>query len=144
MQCTTQTGLVMKVLMKSLYRYYNGTTVFVHAVKPIQAGEIIAENYGPLYTQETLRERREKMEDLYQFECNCTACSENWPKFDEMRNDVVRIRCDADTKCPNVIEIPLDCNDFMVRCARCGQFTNILKALKAMQVSLLLLSIIVK
>lgn len=44
-------------------------------------------------------------------------------------------RCDSDRPCPNVVAVPYDTKDFMVQCGLCGQYTNILKGLKALQVS---------
>lgn len=118
------------------YRYYKGTAVHVHAIKSIASGQIIAENYGPLYTQERREDRKSKLKDLYWFDCNCQACVENWPRFEDMDNSLIRFRCDADEKCPSIIQVPANCNDFMVKCLTCGQFTNILKGLKVMQVNI--------
>lgn len=43
-------------------------------------------------------------------------------------------RCNGTKDCKNVIVIPSDCNEFMIQCIKCGEFTNILKGLKAVQV----------
>lgn len=52
-----------------------------------------------------------------------------------MKTDEIRFRCDGDGQpCNNIITIPSDCNEFMIKCIECGQFTNILKGLKAIQV----------
>lgn len=45
-------------------------------------------------------------------------------------------RCNGTETCENVITVPIDCSDFMIQCIECGQYTNILKGLKAVQVSL--------
>ena len=44
-------------------------------------------------------------------------------------------RCDSDRPCPNVVPVTYDCNEFMVKCGLCQQYTNILKGLKSLQVS---------
>lgn len=104
-------------------------------IRPVEAGLQISENYGPIYTQETRNERQTKLKDLYKFECCCDACLENWPTFDKLPTDVIRFRCDAPNKCNAVIDVPPNCNDFMVKCLTCNESTNILKGLKVMQVS---------
>lgn len=43
-------------------------------------------------------------------------------------------RCNGTETCENVITIPVDCSEFMIQCIQCGEFTNILKGLKAVQV----------
>ncbi|GAB0087382.1 SET domain-containing protein [Sergentomyia squamirostris] len=63
-------------------RYFRGNRVFVHAIKNIKGGEIVAENYGPLYTQEDREQRRETLKQIYHFDCMCIPCQENWPLFD--------------------------------------------------------------
>ncbi|XP_061397445.1 SET and MYND domain-containing protein 4 [Musca vetustissima] len=117
----------------SVVRYYRGTTIHINMIKPVEAGLQICENYGPIYTQETRNERQAKLKDLYKFECCCDACLENWPTFDKLPTDVIRFRCDAPNKCNAVIEVPPNCNDFMVKCLTCNESTNILKGLKVMQ-----------
>lgn len=114
-------------------KYFKGTMVNVQAIKPIMSGDIVAENYGPIFTQEPREERRSKMKELYWFDCNCLACKNNWPQYEEMTNDVIRFKCDSEQICNNVLEIPVTCNDFMIKCVACGQHTNILKGLKVMQ-----------
>lgn len=42
-------------------------------------------------------------------------------------------RCAGKKPCTNVLTIPAECNDFMIQCIECGEFTNILKGLKAVQ-----------
>ena len=37
--------------------YFSGNTVIARAIKNIKKGDIIAENYGPIFTQKPLRER---------------------------------------------------------------------------------------
>lgn len=117
----------------SVVRYFRGNRVHVNAIKPIASGLQIHENYGPIYTQEKCSERKAKLRELYNFECQCDPCIEDWPVYDELVADKIRFRCDSDVKCRNIIEISPDCNEIMVKCFSCNQFTNILKGLKVMQ-----------
>ncbi|KAM7345838.1 SET and MYND domain containing, class 4, member 3 [Cochliomyia hominivorax] len=114
-------------------RYFRGTTIHINTIKPIEAGLQICENYGPIYTQEERSDRQFKLMDLYKFECCCDACLEDWPTFDKLPTNVIRFRCDAPNNCTAVIEVPPTCNDFMIKCPKCLECTNILKGLKVMQ-----------
>ncbi|EDW01344.1 SET and MYND domain-containing protein 4 [Drosophila grimshawi] len=114
-------------------RYFRGTTIHINSVRPIEAGLPINENYGPIYTQDKREDRQARLKDLYWFECNCDACLDNWPLFDELPRDLIRFRCDAPNNCAAIIEVPPTCNDFMINCVTCGETTNILKGLKVMQ-----------
>lgn len=115
------------------YSYYKGTAVFVHAIANIKAGSQIAENYGPLFSQNPIEERQSQLKSQYWFDCRCQPCSSQWPVFNRMRSDELRFKCASDRPCNNVLVIPVETDAFMVKCDRCGQFTNILKGLKAVQ-----------
>lgn len=119
-----------------LVRYYKGNKVVARAVKNIRADEIVAENYGPIFTQVGKEERHQTLRGQYMFECECKACLENWPLFKEMQNEFMRFRCEAFEKngCTNVINVPIETNEFMFKCVACGEHTNIFKGLKAIQV----------
>lgn len=101
----------------------------------IKSGGTISENYGPIYSQHPIDDRKSTLKEQYWFDCNCKACDENWPLYEKMKTDEIRFKCDGDTPCNNIITIPSDCNEFMIKCIQCGQFTNILKGLKAIQVN---------
>ncbi|TDG50660.1 hypothetical protein AWZ03_002964 [Drosophila navojoa] len=114
-------------------RYFRGNTIHINTVRPVEAGLPINENYGPIYTQDKREDRQARLKELYWFECNCDACLENWPLFDDLPRDIIRFRCEAPNNCTAVIEVPPSCNDFMIKCVTCGELTNILKGLKVMQ-----------
>ena len=75
-----------------IVRYYKGTSVYVHAIANITSGGMIAENYGPLYSQNSMEERKATLKDLYWFDCNCLACREVWPLYDEMSTEELRFK----------------------------------------------------
>lgn len=64
----------------------------MHAIANIQSGGVIAENYGPLYSQNAVGERKEKLKDLYWFDCNCLPCSEKWPLYEHMNVQEIRFK----------------------------------------------------
>lgn len=107
--------------------------MFVHTIGKVRAGTQISENYGPLFSQNPYDERQRLLKNQYWFDCRCVACVDYWPTFDRMQVQELRFKCGGDRPCDNVLVIPTDTEAFMVRCDRCGQFTNILKGLKAVQ-----------
>lgn len=72
-------------------RYFIGKTIVLCATRPLAPGTIIAENYGPIFTRQTLRERQRNLSSRYWFRCECISCKENWPTLDKL-NDNARLR----------------------------------------------------
>lgn len=59
---------------------------------------------------------------------------ENWPMFKDMDDSCLRFRCDGKGRtCKSVLHLPVDGNEFLIKCTECGETTNIMKGLKAMQ-----------
>ncbi|XP_017764467.1 PREDICTED: SET and MYND domain-containing protein 4-like [Eufriesea mexicana] len=74
-------------------RYFLGRFIVIRAIRSLLPGDVVAENYGPIFTKRTLEERRRTLAGRYWFRCECTACRENWPRFEALTNDHVRLRC---------------------------------------------------
>ncbi|XP_075212677.1 protein-lysine N-methyltransferase SMYD4-like [Lycorma delicatula] len=74
-------------------RYFSGDKIILKAIRPVAAGEIVSENYGPIFTKKSLSERHRSLLSRYWFNCSCTACNENWPKYEELNEDIYIIRC---------------------------------------------------
>lgn len=72
-------------------RYFIGKTIVLCASRPLEPGAIIAENYGPIFTRQTLRERQRSLSARYWFRCECISCKENWPTLDKL-DDNARLR----------------------------------------------------
>ncbi|XP_076239084.1 protein-lysine N-methyltransferase SMYD4 [Calliopsis andreniformis] len=77
-------------------RYFVGPNIVIRAIRSLRPGDVIAENYGPIFTKKTLQERQRTLAGRYWFRCQCTACCEDWPTFDTLTNDLVRLRCPTD------------------------------------------------
>lgn len=115
------------------FRYFQGTTVICRAIRTTFEGEMVAENYGPNFTQTPKNERQDILKRQYWFNCNCVACKEDWPLFSEMDESIMRFRCET-KGCKNIIKVPTDTLKFMALCPVCNQHMNLLKGLKALQV----------
>lgn len=116
-----------------IIRYFVNTTMVVRAIRSIAKGEEISENYGPIFTTTPEAERKRTLRMQYWFDCKCEACTGHWPLLKEINPKILRFKCDTGKECGNVLPVPLDTNEFMIRCYKCGNNTNILKGLKVLQ-----------
>ncbi|KYM93842.1 SET and MYND domain-containing protein 4 [Cyphomyrmex costatus] len=73
--------------------YFIGRHIVIRAIRGLRPGDVIAENYGPIFTKRTLAERQRTLAGRYWFRCTCKACQEDWPRFENLTNDSVRLRC---------------------------------------------------
>uniref|UniRef100_A0A1B6J8P5 Protein-lysine N-methyltransferase SMYD4 n=2 Tax=Homalodisca liturata TaxID=320908 RepID=A0A1B6J8P5_9HEMI len=112
-----------------IVRYHKGTEVVVRAIRPIKIGEVVAENYGPIFTQVERKERQHTLRSQYWFDCKCEACDENWPILANMNPEVMRFRCD----CGSTVLVPTNTSEFMIPCLSCKKHANIFKGLKVLQ-----------
>ncbi|KYN44678.1 SET and MYND domain-containing protein 4 [Trachymyrmex septentrionalis] len=74
-------------------RYFIGRHIVIRAIRGLRPGDVIAENYGPIFTKRTLVERQRTLTGRYWFQCTCKACQEDWPRFENLTNDSVKLRC---------------------------------------------------
>ncbi|XP_017757021.1 PREDICTED: SET and MYND domain-containing protein 4-like isoform X2 [Eufriesea mexicana] len=66
------------------FRHFEGLTMITRALKPIYPGDQIFTSYGAAYAYTTKSERREKIMQDYFFECDCIACTFDWPSYNEI------------------------------------------------------------
>lgn len=79
----------------SITRFFNLTHLIFNSIRPHHAGDVVAENYGPIFTKQTLQERQRNLASRYWFKCECRACRENWPVLQKLNNKC-RLRCTTD------------------------------------------------
>jgi SET and MYND domain-containing protein 4 len=101
----------------SIVRYFNSTNLIFNAIRPHSKGEIVAENYGPIFTKQTLPERQRMLTSRYWFKCTCRACREDWPVLDKLSNKC-RFRCPRDM-CDGMLPFPQRDNRKDVKCPMC-------------------------
>lgn len=111
--------------------------MIVRAIKPIKAGDIIYENYGPLYTNCRKEERQAFLKDNYWFECLCQACVEMWPQLCEMDENVLRIPCKR-PKCPQIFTVGRDVECPFFTCKICREVTSVFPYLKGLMVDIII------
>lgn len=76
----------------SVVRYFKKTVVHVKSICGMKCGDMLSENYGPLYSQNSKEERKSKLMKLYWFDCQCEACEQNWPLFEDMNTNEIRFK----------------------------------------------------
>ncbi|XP_063973082.1 SET and MYND domain-containing protein 4-like isoform X3 [Diachasmimorpha longicaudata] len=82
------------------FRHFEGLTMITRAMEPIHAGDQIFTGYGADYSYMELAKRKEKLMEEYFFDCQCPACINDWPTYDEiLKNHVGSI-----TKNKNLVQ----------------------------------------
>lgn len=90
--------------------FFKGATCFLITVRRILAGEEVTNNYGPLFSENDKKERKEHLKSQYNFTCNCQACFENWGKTHQFKG-LRYLRCPA---CFQTQTTPLDRADYQI------------------------------
>ncbi|XP_039280323.1 SET and MYND domain-containing protein 4 [Nilaparvata lugens] len=120
----------------ALARYFNGQTIVLQCTRPILAGEPVTENYGPIYTKKDLTERQQSLQSRYWFQCNCTACKQDWPVYEKSDINLYNIRCSTEN-CEGCLEASLEVLPKIkerellkdIPCPACHKSNNILEKL---------------
>lgn len=110
--------------------------MIIRTIKPIREGEIIYENYGPLYTMQNSLDRQVQLSQRYWFTCFCLPCTEAWPLYARMDENMIRFPC---KKCRQPHWIHKETETPLFECAYgdCKEMNNILPNLIGLSVSML-------
>ncbi|XP_068149660.1 SET and MYND domain-containing protein 4 [Drosophila tropicalis] len=100
----------------SVASYFVGKKLVLRTTKPHRPNEVVAVNYGPIFTTMHLKERQRSLRGRYAFSCNCMACQENWPLLQKLDKQV-RFWCTS-ANCVYLLKFPKDLAKD-VRCPRC-------------------------
>lgn len=103
----------------SVMRYFNGTNLIFNTIRPHESGEIIAENYGPIFTKQSLSERQRNLTARYWFKCECRACVENWPILEKLSNKC-RLKCTTEN-CLGFFSFPQNEKMKSGKCGKCKE-----------------------
>ncbi|KAL6443001.1 hypothetical protein ACFW04_002772 [Cataglyphis niger] len=66
------------------FRHFEGLTMITRALTPICVGDQIFTSYGGVYAHMPRFERKQKILQDYFFDCDCSACENNWPMYNEI------------------------------------------------------------
>ena len=77
-----------------------GRQKLLYSISSIEVGEEITISYGERFVSHSFAERERNLRNSYFFSCSCTACTNKWPKFDELPAKFA-LRC---CKCSGMID----------------------------------------
>lgn len=103
----------------SVMRYFNGSSLIFNTIRPHASGDVIAENYGPIFTKQTVGERQRSLASRYWFKCECRACKENWPVLEKLSNKC-RLKCTTE-HCEGTFNFPQNPRMMIAKCGKCKQ-----------------------
>ncbi|XP_032683142.1 SET and MYND domain-containing protein 4-like isoform X2 [Odontomachus brunneus] len=66
------------------FRHFEGLTMITRALTPIRPGDQIFTSYGGVYAHMPRFERKQKILQDYFFDCDCPACENDWPTYNEI------------------------------------------------------------
>lgn len=104
-------------------RYFVGRNIVIKALRTLKPGEVVAENYGPIFTKRNLIDRQRTLGGRYWFQCSCISCRENWPTFENMTADSVRLKCPTND-CSKLFGPPRE-KKKLIRCMCCQKKINL-------------------
>ncbi|XP_067005108.2 SET and MYND domain-containing protein 4 [Anabrus simplex] len=86
-------------------RYFVGKSIVIRALRPLEQGQVVAENYGPIFVKRPRAARQRTLLSRYWFHCDCQACREEWPMFENQTNSSFRLKCTT-AGCKQLLPIP--------------------------------------
>ncbi|XP_056647511.1 SET and MYND domain-containing protein 4-like [Diorhabda sublineata] len=104
-------------------RYFVGKYIVIKSLRPLAPNEIVAENYGPICSRKELKDRQRILSSRYWFQCECNACTYNWPQIGRGMDDLSQqIRCPTEN-CSNIFTLPVSSNP--LNCPKCKNLVNL-------------------
>ncbi|XP_053681108.1 SET and MYND domain-containing protein 4 [Anopheles nili] len=114
-------------------RTFLGTSIIFHTSRPILAGSVVPENYGPHFLRQPKPARQRNLRSRYWFKCDCRACAEDWPQMDKLPVKP-RLRCPTGG-CENVLAFPHKPSQRNTKCVKCKKQVNLEASAKMVEAS---------
>ncbi len=67
-----------------LARIFDGSRMTLKALRPLNKGQKVNDNYGPTFYFKEASLRRLELNDRYWFHCECDACKAKWPLLEKL------------------------------------------------------------
>ncbi|VUZ39483.1 unnamed protein product [Hymenolepis diminuta] len=81
-----------------------GVSCFLAALRPLPAGSEIFDCYSDCFSVASKVTRQKELTSHYLFQCVCKACTEDWPRFLDIRLEAMRaLKC---PQCKGMITLP--------------------------------------
>ncbi len=95
----------------------------IMATKDLKVGDELFMSYGYEFTTNDLEDRQENLAASYLFNCECIACENNWPLYNNLEEFPIRLRCPKCTRRFSYYEFEKcvldEIGDFDARCRNC-------------------------
>lgn len=99
---------------KKKNRYFLGKRLVITSCRPIRRGQVVAENYGPVFTHKKRSDRQYTLQARYWFQCQCLPCRDDWPDYGGMPDMESVLTC-----CPHCRGPLQSVNSSYARCTVC-------------------------
>lgn len=77
-------GLINHSCDQNVVHHYQGKVTVLRAIRCIKQGEEILDTYGPHFVADVKHVRQEMLQVHQYFECECEACTKDWPTQDKL------------------------------------------------------------
>ncbi|KAJ8934002.1 hypothetical protein NQ314_013637 [Rhamnusium bicolor] len=112
-------------------RHFVGKKIVIKAARPLQPQDVVAENYGPIFTRKCLQERQRSLSSRYWFNCQCNACIFNWPTLDAgLEPYSIRIKC-SNKKCSYYFTLPVSSQ--ILKCPKCQETISLTEQIQLLK-----------
>ncbi|XP_031788702.1 SET and MYND domain-containing protein 4-like [Nasonia vitripennis] len=110
------------------FRYFIGKMMILRSSRLLEINNVIAENYGPIFTKKLRSDRQRHLYGRYWFNCKCQACENDWPLLNNIEYSAVKIRCNHKS-CTEYIRVHLNKNyKKCYACLKCLKIQNFRKS----------------
>ena len=113
---------------------FYGHTMVARAIKGIAKGQEICLDYGVLYFTQPKSVRQSTLKSQYYFECQCPACVNDWPLWDEIECVRPTFRCVGCRAALPTVALGMTLPTHIV-CSECGHETPVMKNLSELNES---------
>jgi len=87
----------------NVVRHYSSSHAAVRAIRGLQPGDELLDNYGYHYAVMPKEERQRKLYNQYYFTCACLPCSSNWPVYSSLPQSAVPITGTAPEQAKQIV-----------------------------------------
>nr|CAH7752679.1 unnamed protein product [Callosobruchus chinensis] len=112
-------------------RYFVGKNIIIKTSRPLSPNDMVAENYGPIFSRKPLQLRQRSLSSRYWFKCECNACTYNWPQINGGLEGFSKcVRC-PNHQCFYFFTLPL--TNVEPTCPKCKKNVNLKERLERLK-----------
>ncbi|CAH1964942.1 unnamed protein product [Acanthoscelides obtectus] len=112
-------------------RHFVGKSIVLKTSRPLAPNEMVAENYGPIFSRKPIQQRQRSLLSRYWFKCECLACTYNWPMINAGLESFTKcVRCPSD-HCTYYFTLPLSKPE--ATCPKCEKNVSLTESLEKLK-----------